>query len=108
MRSSMGDAIDVFKKFQEESTFVRLVISVKGMDGTVDGRVEVSSDTDDSLVLRVRGRGCLATIPLTGSEFEYFELRELPEGFSDGIFASFWQVSIPEAGLATLAEFKRE
>lgn len=107
MRSSMDDAIDVFKKFQEESVFMRLVIAVKGADVVVDGRPSVELEADNVLVLRVRGRGCLGSIPLANSEFEYFEPREFPEGFSDSVFASFWQITLKDAGLATLAEFKR-
>jgi hypothetical protein len=108
MRSSLDEALRVFKKFQDDSTFVRLVVAIKGMDGLADGRIEALSDADGNPILRVRGRGCFLSVPLSArDDFEYFEPREFAGDLSKEAFASFSQIVIEGEGLATVAEFLR-
>lgn len=105
MRSSPDDAKLFFSHLKQNSSFVRVTVSAGKVSAvSIDGRIE----EEDLGSFRVRGRGCIVQVDLTGSDFEYTEPRELPEGdlrtATERMFESLWTVCLPkESGLLTIA-----
>jgi hypothetical protein len=104
MRSCADEARLFFSQLKQTSSLVR----VSGTHGKVTGFSLDARVVDAGLEsFRVKGRGCTIALDLTGSEFEYMEPRELPEGdlrsATERMFESIWSVTLPEGDLLTVA-----